>query len=91
MNDFVILTNLRLAPILFREPLKTSTSHEEKGNGKSKNERYLNDQIRLGENLEVKRCLMKCITMPTLHAEKLIFERSARKRSLERYMQLSTE
>ena len=27
------------------------------------------------------------ITMPTLHAEKLLFERSARKRSLERYAQ----
>ncbi|MFT6922971.1 MAG: hypothetical protein ACJA1C_001979 [Crocinitomicaceae bacterium] len=69
MNNELVITNIRFAPILFRELIKTSVTLSclKKGKGKSTNERFLKHQFRLGETLEVKRCLMKCITTAKNH------------------------
>ena len=80
-DEDVLLTNFHFVPILFHELLKTSASLEEMGREKSINERFLKNQFMLGETLVVKRCLRKCITQPTLHAEKCYIRESARKHS----------
>lgn len=52
-------SKIYFAHILFRKLLKTSASLEEKGKGKSINERFLKDQFKLGETLEVKALFME--------------------------------